>query len=268
MGSARDDGRRTARAHRADGSFVPGDRDGHHDLPVGVRVVDVAPECLADDLVRVRRTGAGNALPLGVVHRDSGWARRCAARSCRSGRARPGRSGGGTRSLRVPAGGSLRSRRAAPPRARAGRRAAGARPRRRRRSRRGSDSSREIEPVADPRQRRDGRPRRRGTFTQLAPQGGDVDVERLRRSVPVLVPHFVHDALARHRASDFRGQQHEQIELARPQRELTRPGPRPARGDVDFDVTGCQQLDGRLAPRAGAGVPGHEQAVLRAGTAW
>ena len=98
--------------------------------------------------------------------------------------------------------------------------------------------------------------RRRRTFTQLAPQGGDVDVERLGRAVPVLVPHFVHDALARHRAPDFRRQQHEQIELARSQRELARPGPRPAGRDVDLDVTGRQHLDGRLAPRGAAGAPG------------
>ena len=76
-----------------------------------------------------------------------------------------------------------------------------------------------------------------------------MDVERLGRSVPVLVPHFFHDALARDRSSRLRGQQYQEVVFAWPKRELVLTDPNATGRDVDAEIADDNRFSVRLAGR-------------------
>ena len=82
--------------------------------------------------------------------------------------------------------------------------------------------------------------------TELLAQRGDVDVERLRRSVPVLVPNLLEDLVAPVHGAGVAREQREQIELLRCQRELRVAERDPAGTPIDLELAGADR--GR-APR-------------------
>jgi hypothetical protein len=60
-----------------------------------------------------------------------------------------------------------------------------------------------------------------GGVAELLPQGGDVDVDRLRAAVPGRLPHLLQDLRARHDGARLAREQRQEVELLRRQVELT-----------------------------------------------
>ena len=101
---------------------------------------------------------------------------------------------------------------------------------------RGAQAAAGLEPEADAADGDDALPGVGGL--ELAAQAADGDVEGLGRAVPVLVPHLVHQRLARHHLVVVGGEDREDVELLGGQRELALAEVDAARGGVDLEARG------------------------------
>src|SRR6478736_5244213 len=88
-----------------------------------------------------------------------------------------------------------------------------------------------VEAEADAADRRD--PHVGAGLLELLTEAGDGHVERLGRAEPVLVPHLVHDALARDDGAALPIEVGEQVELLRAQLDLAVAGEGASRVGVD-----------------------------------
>ena len=98
---------------------------------------------------------------------------------------------------------------------------------------------------------------------ELAAQPAHVDVERLRRSEPVLVPHPAHEVLAPDDLAGVLGELAQQVELLAAQLELRAPERRAAGERVDLELADADRAAPRRRRPAGGRGPAQDRADPR-----